>query len=168
MRASDGQKPSEPSDVIEYIPRKDLDRAEREIEQQQWDIERLQKENERLKRESERLKQETERLRRELEAALRASKRQAAPHSRGKLKSKLKQPGRKPGQKYGKQACPPIPSRVDEQISVPLPKCCPHCGSSDVQPESCQAQYQEEIVRKTVVRRFDITVGRCRGCARQV
>jgi transposase len=72
------------------------------------------------------------------------------------------------GRNYGKQACRPIPSRVDEQISVPLPKCCPHCGGSDVQPESCQAQYQEDIVRKTVVRRFDIAVGRCRGCARQV
>jgi transposase len=168
MRASDRQKSTEPSDAIEFIPRKELDRAEREIEQQQREIARLQKENERLKQEAERLKQESERLRRELEAALRASKRQAAPHSRGKLKPNPKQPGRKPGQKYGKRACRPIPSRVDEQISVPLPKCCPHCGGGDVQPESCQAQYQEDIVRKTVVRRFDIAVGRCRGCARQV
>ena len=161
MRASDRREASEPPEVIEFIPRKELDRAEREIEQQQRKIGRLEKENERLKRES-------ERLRRELEAALRASKRQAAPHSRGKPKSKPKRPGRKPGRNYGKQACRPIPPRVDEQISVPLPKCCPHCGGSDVQPESCQAQYQEEIVRRTVVRRFDIAVGRCRGCARRV
>ena len=28
--------------------------------------------------------------------------------------------------------------------------------------------YQEEIVRRTVVRRFDIAVGRCRRCGRRV
>ena len=38
----------------------------------------------------------------------------------------------------------------------------------DVQPESCQAQYQEDIVRRTVVRRFDIAVGRCRRLPRRV
>jgi transposase len=161
MRTSGGRKASEPSEAIEFVPRKELDRAEREIG-------RLQKENERLKQERERLKQESERLRRELEAALRASKRQAAPHSRGKLKPDPRRPGRKAGRKYGKQACRPIPSRVDEQISVPLPACCPHCGGCDVQPESSEAQYQEDIVRRTVVRRFDIAVGRCRGCARRV
>ncbi len=161
MRASDRPEASEPPEVIEFIPRKELDRAEREIERQQRKIGRLEKENERLQRES-------ERLRRELEAALRASKRQAAPHSRGNPKSNPKRPGRKPGRNYGRPACRPIPSRVDERISVPLPQCCPHCGGSDVQPESCQAQYQEDIVRRTVVRRFDIAVGRCRGCARRV
>jgi transposase len=168
MRASDRRKTSGPSEVIEFVPRKELDQAKREIERLQKDNERLKQQSERLQRERERLKQETDRLRRELEAALRASKRQAAPHSRGKPKSNPKRPGRKLGRNYGKQACRPIPSRVDEQISVPLPKCCPHCGGSDVQAESCQAQYQEDIVRKTVVRRFDIAVGRCRGCARQV
>src|ERR1700683_3640444 len=65
MRASDRRKTSEPSEVIEFVPRKELDQAERKIE-------RLQKENERLK-------QETDRLRRELEAALRASKRHRIP-----------------------------------------------------------------------------------------
>jgi transposase len=116
MRASDRRNASEPSEVIEFVPRKELDRAERENE-------RLRKRNERLRKENDRLKQETDRLRRELEAALRASKRQAAPHSRGKPKTNPKRPGRKPGRNYGKQACRPIPSRVDEQISVPLPKC---------------------------------------------
>src|ERR1700689_3045338 len=105
MRAADRRKTSEPSEVIEFVPRKELDQTERKIE--------------RLKRERERLKQETDRLRRELEAALRASKRQAAPHSRGKPKSNPKRPGRKRGRSYGKQTCRPIPSRVDQQISVP-------------------------------------------------
>jgi transposase len=127
----------------------------------------VQQENDSLRKENERLKQETERLRRELEAALRASKRQAAPHSRGNPKANPKRPGRKPGRGYGQQTCRPIPASVDERIAVPLPERCPHCGGG-VEPESCEEQYQEEIVRRTVVRRFDIAVGRCRNCQRRV
>jgi len=138
---------------IEFVPKRDLDRA--------------QQENERLRKEIERLKQETERLRRELEAALRASKRQAAPHARGTAKANPQRPGRKPGRRYGRQVCRPTPSRVDEQIAVALPERCPHCGGG-VAPESCPPQYQEEIVRRTVGRRFDIAVGRCRNCQRRV
>ena len=138
---------------IEFVPKRDLDRAQQEID--------------RLRKENERLQQEAERLRRELEAALRASKRQAAPHSRGNPKANPERPGRKPGRHYGRQACRPIPSRVDEQIAVPLPEHCPHCGGG-VEPESCQTQYQEEIVRRTMVRRFDIAVGHCRNCQRRV
>jgi transposase len=141
------------SESIEFVPKRELDR--------------VQQENDRLRKENERLKQETELLRRELEAALRASKRQAAPHSRGAPKANPRRPGRKPGRGYGRQACRPIPRRVDEQIAVPLPTRCPHCGGS-VEPESCETQYQEEIVRRTIVRRFDIAVGRCRDCQRRV
>ena len=138
---------------IEFVPKRELDRA--------------QQENDKLRKEIERLKQETECLRRELEAALRATKRQAAPHSRGRLKANPKRPGRKSGGRYGRQACRPIPARVDEHIAVPLPDHCPHCGGG-VESESCETQYQEEIVRRTVVRRFDIAVGRCRDCRRRV
>jgi transposase len=138
---------------IEFVPKRELDRA--------------QQENDRLRKEIEHLKQETERLRRELEAALRATKRQAAPHSRGRPKANPKRPGRKSGSRYGRQACRPIPARVDERIAVPLPDHCPHCGGG-VESESCETQYQEEIVRRTVVRRFDIAVGRCRDCRRRV
>jgi transposase len=141
------------SETIEFVPKRELDRA--------------QQENERLRKEIERLKQETERLRRELEVALRASKRQAAPHSRGTPEANPRRPGRKPGRHYGRQACRPIPTRVDDWIAVPLPERCPHCGGG-VEPESCAAQYQEEIVRRTVVRRFDIPMGRCLNCHRRV
>jgi transposase len=140
-------------DPIEFVAKQELDRAEQQIEKQRREIERLQ--------------QEIERLRQELEAALRAGKRQAAPHSRGKTKDHPKRPGRKPGRHYGKHACRPIPSRVDETIRVPLPPQCPHCGG-EVEFEHHEAQYQEEIVRRTVVRRFDIAVGCCRGCGRRV
>jgi transposase len=147
-------------DRIDFVPKRDLDQAQRENEN-------LRKENERLRRETERLQQETERLRRELEAALRASKRQAAPHSRGTPKANPQRPGRKPGRRYGQQACRRIPAQVDEPIAVPLPERCPHCGGG-VAPESCETQYQEEIVRRTMVRRFDIAVGRCCDCQRRV
>src|SRR5216684_2445684 len=148
------------AESIDFVPKRDLDQAQQENEH-------LRKENERLRRETERLKQETERLRRELEAALRASKRQAAPHSRGNPKANPKRPGRKPGRGYGRQASRPIPARVDERIAVPLPERCPHCGGG-VKLESCETQYQEDIVRRTIVRRFDIAVGRCGECQRRV
>ncbi len=138
---------------IEFVPKRDLDRAQQEID--------------RLRKENERLQQEAERLRRELEAALRASKRQAAPHSRGNPKANPRRPGRKLGRRYGRQVCRPIPVRVDERITVPLPEQCPHCGGG-VEPESCETQYQEEIVRRTIVRRFDIAVGRCCDCHRRI
>jgi transposase len=138
---------------VDFVPKGELDQAEQQIHRQQREIERL--------------KQEIERLRKELEAALRASKRQAAPHSRGAPKRNPKRPGRKAGRRYGRQACRPIPARVDERIAVPLPERCPHCGGG-VERERCQTQYQEEVVRRTVVRRFDIAVGRCRQCQRRV
>jgi transposase len=142
-----------PPESIEFVPKRELDRA--------------QQENEKLRKEIERLKHETERLRRELEAALRGSKRQAAPHSRGTPKGNPQCPGRKPGRHYGRHACRPTPSRVDEKIAVPFPERCPHCDGG-VEPESCETQYQEEIVRQTIVRRFDIEVGRCCHCQRRV
>ena len=56
-------------DVIEFVPKPELERAQQQIEKQKLEIERLLQEN--------------DRLRKELEAALRAGKRQAAPHSPG-------------------------------------------------------------------------------------
>lgn len=162
MRVSGGQQEhKEQPDVIDLVPKHELDRAEQQIE-------KLQREKERLQREKERLQRENDRLRKELEAALRAGKRQAAPHSRGRVKAKPKRPGRKPGCNYGQQACRPTPSRVDQTIGVPLPEQCMRCGSDDIEFQYEAAQYQEEIVRRTIVRRFDIAVGKCRGCGRRV
>jgi transposase len=154
MKAFGGQpQRREQPDVIEFVPKPELERAQQQIEKQQREIERLQREN--------------DRLRKELEAALRASKRQAAPHSRGQLKANPKRPGRKPGSDYGQHTCRPCPPRVDEQINVPLPQQCPHCGGG-VEFQRTEAQYQEEIVRRTIVRRFDIAVGCCHDCGRRV
>jgi hypothetical protein len=114
MRASGGQQEhKEQPGVIDHVPKHELDRAEQQIEK--------------LQRENERLQWENDRLRQQLEAALRAGKRQAAPHCRGRVKAKLKRPGRKPGCNYGQQACRPTRSRVDQTIRVPVPE--PACTS---------------------------------------
>jgi transposase len=160
MKPIVGPTAEKPTESIEFVPKRELDRVQQENE-------RLQRQSEWLQKENERLKKEAERLRRELEAALRASKRQAAPHSRGNPKANPQRPGRKPGRRYGRQACRPTPARVDERIAVPLPERCPHCGGG-VEPESCETQYQEEIVRRTIVRCFDIAVGHCCDCHRRV
>jgi transposase len=150
--------------------------------QQQWRREnaRLRQENERLRRrekqlereqeqwqqERERLREENERLKRQLEEAQRASKRQAAPFSRGWRKANPKPPGRKSGAAYGQHHRKAIPQQVDEVIAVPAPARC-ECGGK-LKVESIQPQYQQEIVRKTIWRRFDIPVCRCQACHKRV
>lgn len=129
-------------------------------------VEELTKENESLRRQLEKLQAENERLRKELEGALRRLKRQAAPFSRGKPKKIPKRPGRKGGADYGKPASRAVPDRVDEEIWVPLPGRC-ECGGRTIYEET-RPQYQEDIVRRTVVRRFDIEIGHCARCKRRL
>jgi len=126
-------------------------------------IEKLTKENESLRQRVEKAERENERLRKMLEEALRSLKRQAAPFSKGKPKSNPKRPGRKSGGDYGKRAFRAIPKQVDEQIAVPLPVACPDCGGRVVHDDT-QPQFQEDIVRETIVRRFDVEVGHCADC----
>ena len=128
--------------------------------------EELKRRVESLEKQLERALAENERLRKQLEEALRANKRSAAPFSKGEPKSNPKPPGRKPGAAYGLRATRPVPSRVDEQIHVPLPPLCPHCHGPVILQDT-QPQYQEDIVRMTIVRRFDVEVGTCACCGRQ-
>jgi transposase len=121
----------------------------------------------RLESENTRLREEIERLQKELEGAQRAARRQAAPFSRGQRKSHPKSPGRKPGVRYGTHHRRPVPERVDEEILVPLPAQCPACAGS-LTVERIEPQYQEEIVRRTWVRRFDIPICRCTQCGKRV
>ena len=37
-----------------------------------------------------------------------------------------------------------------------------------MESESCETQYQEEIVRRTIVRRFEVAVGHCCQCQKRV
>jgi transposase len=131
-------------------------------------VEELIQENRRLRERLEKAEAENERLRKELEEALRSLKRQAAPFSRGKRKKKdRKRPGRKSGADYGKQASRPVPERVDEEIAVPLPKRSECCRAETIYEET-RPQYQEDIVKQTIVRRFDIQIGHCACCGKRV
>ena len=138
-----------------------------ENEQLRNEIEQLRREKGQVERERDRLREQNEKLKKQLDQALRANKRQAAPFSRGRRNPKPKRPGRKAGQAYGSHRRKHIPEQVDEVIAVPLPAQCPDCGGKLTQ-EDTQAQYQQEIVRKTIWRRFDIPICRCTVCQRRV
>jgi transposase len=126
----------------------------------------LELENARLRQENERLQGEIARLRGELEKAVRSAKRQAAPFSRGEPKQNPRRPGRKSGKRYGRRGERPVPPQVDEVKSAPLPPKCA-CGGC-VQWERTAAQYQEDIVCRTVVRRFEVEIGHCQRCHKRV
>lgn len=140
-----------------------LRRREKELEREQG---QLRQEQQGLRQERERLRKELDKLKRQLEEAQRAHKRQAAPFSRGRRKANPKPPGRKRGAAYGQRHSKAIPEQVDEVISVPLPAHC-SCGGA-LEVEKVESQYQHEVVRKTIWRRFDIAIGRCRACQQRV
>jgi transposase len=98
-----------------------------------------------------------------LDAAEKSAKRQAAPFSKGKPKPDPKTPGRKPGDAHGRHGHRPAPDAVDETYEAPLPDRCPDCGG-DVTEDRLDEQYQTEIPRKPIVRKFNIHCGHCRGC----
>jgi transposase len=112
------------------------------------------------------------RIRRLQEALLkfqRASKRQAAPFSKGEPKKDPEKPGRKSGRNYGPKAHrePPPPEKIDEILEAPLPDVCPDCGGP---LEECQVapQYQVDIVRRSICRQFNVHIGVCGRCERAV
>lgn len=111
-------------------------------------------------------------LEQKLQEALRSGKRQAAPFRKvGGPKLQPKPPGRKSGDDHGPHVhrATPAPESITETITVPLPKQCDHCHSHDIAPSpEPEQQYQTEIPRIPIVRRFDIHVGTCRGCGRTV
>jgi len=115
------------------------------------------------------LQAENERLRRQLDAALRAGKRQAGPFAKGQPKANPRKPGRKPGRDYGIKAHrqPPSPEQIDEVHEAPLPEVCPDCGGALLETHVAQ-QFQVEIPRRPIHRRFNIHVGQCRQCRRRV
>jgi ribosomal protein L37AE/L43A len=106
----------------------ELSHTRRERDEDRKEAGRLQTETEDLQRELERIHEENEQLRKDLELAQRAARRQAAPFSRGNLKSHPKSPGRKPGAAYGQHHRRPIPEHVDQETQVPGPAQCPDCG----------------------------------------
>jgi transposase len=104
----------------------------------------------------------------QLQEALRGNKRQAAPFSKGPPKDPPGTPGRKAGPNYGPKAHRPLPRRTpDEIIDVPLPPVCPDCGGPTREDQQAQ-QFQMEIPRRPILRRFDLHIGHCACCGRRV
>ena len=131
-------------------PRRDPVELENENQQLREQLDQSQRRIEQLERDKQNLNRNIERLKKELETARRSAKRAAAPFSRGNPKVSPKTPGRKPGARYGRHHHRPRPSQVDEQIGVDLPSQCPECGGP-VELQRVESQYQEEIVRRTVI-----------------
>jgi transposase len=115
------------------------------------------------------LQAEVERLRSQLEDARRAGKRQAAPFRKGPPQPDPKRPGRKPGADHGRHGHrpPPPPDQIDEVHEARLPEACPHCAGALVET-GCAPQFQTEIPRRPLRRRFDVHLGQCRRCGRRV
>lgn len=104
-----------------------------------------------------------------LEEERRRGKRQAAPfRKQDEPAAEPKKPGRKKGKRHGPHAHRSAPPRIDETYDVPLPKSCPHCDSQGVCETHVDAQYQTEIPRQVIYRRFDVHVGVCGDCHRVV
>ena len=89
-----------------------------ELRRTQEERDQARRQSEQLEKENQQFQEEIKRLRKELETVHRASRRQAAPFSRGKPKSHPKCPGRKSGAAHGQHHRRPIPARVDEEITV--------------------------------------------------
>ena len=158
---------------IELVSKDALDKALEEAQrlrehnqQLQRKNDRLERKNERLQKKKEQLQREIDRLQKELEAARRGVKRQTAPFSKNKKKPNPKRNGRKPGAGYGKHGSRAIPKSVDEKYTAPLPDRCA-CGGAAIKDE-VKPQYQEEIVRKKIVRQFDVEVGHCGCCGKRL
>jgi transposase len=123
----------------------------------------------RLEAEMAQLKAHNQRLTQLLEQSQRTNKRQAAPFSKGAPKANPKPPGRKPGKDYGKPAfrSAPPPRKIDETHEAVLPARCPGCGGA-VHETHTACQYQVEIPRKPIHRKFNVHIGECICCRQRV
>ncbi|RPI34122.1 MAG: IS66 family transposase, partial [Hyphomicrobiaceae bacterium] len=105
-------------------------------------------------------------LEQQLAAATRASKRQAAPFSKGPPKANPRTPGRNAGKDYGPKAFRSTPPVIDEIHDAPLPKRCP-CGGVTLLLRVVP-QYQTEIPRRPIHRQFNVHIGQCMRCGQYV
>ena len=124
---------------------------------------------EQLLEENRELKRQVEKLTRLVEKLRSQGRRQAAPfRKQDEPTRQAKKPGRKSGRRHGRHAHRSVPPRIDENYDVPLPEQCPHCGDRRLRETRVATQYQTEIPRTVVYRRFKIHVGKCEGCGRMV
>jgi transposase len=126
---------------------------------------------ERLRLDNQRLRTRVDELTAQVEQLRRASKRQAAPFSKGMAVSHPRRPGRKPGTAYDRHARRPVPDpdQVSRVVKVGLPESCPHCGGAlSVERMACQYQQDLPPLPATEICRYDIQIGRCQQCRRRV
>jgi transposase len=144
-----------------HDPQQIIDDQARRIERLEEDLRRSEAERQRLRRENEKLKEE-------LDAARRASARQAAPFSRGTRVATPRRPGRKSGAAHGRHAHRPPPTRIDETYDAALPTQCPDCDGP-VRETGIATQSQEELpMQRPLVRAFHVHIGQCTQCRRRV
>jgi transposase len=123
-----------------------IEQQQTQIEQQQLQIKQLEQRLEKVEREG---------------------KRQAA-RFRKKRKPDRKPPGRKSGPDHGQHHRRSIPERIDGTRCVPLLECCPDCGGRELTKTGTRTQYQVDIPRSVIHRRFEIDALMCLGCGTAV
>ena len=105
-------------------------------------------------------------LTRKLDEATRPGKRQAAPFRKGPPKPDPKTPGRKSGSAHGTHGHrPPPPEQVAECHETDLPDACAHCRGRLVETGTAE-QFQTDIPRKPLIRKFRVHVGHCEACGK--
>ncbi|MGI9032108.1 MAG: IS66 family transposase [Acidimicrobiales bacterium] len=107
-------------------------------------------------------------LERLVEEIHRASKRQAAPFSKGEPNDEPARPGRKRGKGHGRHGHRMAPTDVDRELDAPAPEVCPACGGT-TEPERIAEQYQTELPEpRPVTTVFKVHVRRCGSCGKRV
>jgi transposase len=121
-------------------------------------------------REIDELKKRVAELEKRLDDKERASKRQAAPFSKGPPKEEPKTPGRKAGKKHGQHGHRPPPpvEAIDETLEAPLPEACPDCGGEIQEDDDVDEQFQTDIPTRPIRRKIRIHKGCCKTCGRRV
>ena len=130
-----------------------------QVEELEREIQRLQTENERLKKKV-----------KDLEEELWASKRQAAPFSKGERKANPKRPGRKAGQGVFRNRPAPAASIDGEIVEAAVPvEGCPHCGGElEVVAEEWATTTDLPAQPQPEVTRYHVPVCRCSQCGKRV
>ncbi|MFO0803455.1 MAG: hypothetical protein U0791_10085 [Gemmataceae bacterium] len=92
------------------------------------------------------------------------------PFRKGPPKLKPKTPGRKAGEQHGTHGHrpPPPPDQIHERHEAKLPDACPHCHEKTLVETGTAEQFQTEIPRTPIHRRFTVHLGRCRCCGKTV
>jgi transposase len=142
-------------------------RYEYQIQALDHQLDQAREENEALRRESQQLKAQLEALHRRQFKGRRARKADA-PAASGSDGQKKKQRGAPVGHPPWQRS---KPKHIDQTVSVPAPKTCPHCHGADLQPVEEQLEHiQEDIVLqpRTVATRYVHQQSYCPHCERNV